>query len=270
MKLPHELRIIIFEHAFGSRLYPVSTVAKSGAYDPVARSYATVHWGFGNYNAHDWRGYKHRLGDWLLGEEATTADYSVPRPNLALLRTRKQVYAEARQAGWENTRKCFLSPTHILSVLDAGLAPKFNWLNKLILDFSMNGWFDFFGVEWWPHFHVNSATSKGYLLPALATLTHLQIWFCSPDDGSRFSPWGQASTDNSPYECCQRVMVDWVMTLAWPFIMHLRKVIIGGAVKKDSKKKWDAILAMPTKTIATYIDYVVDERAILTTPPSQL
>jgi hypothetical protein len=65
-------------------------------------------------------------------------------------------------------------------------------------------------------------------------------------------------------------MVDWVMTFAWPFIMHLRKVIINGAVKKDSKTKWDQILAMPTKTKANYIDYAADERAILNTPSSQL
>jgi hypothetical protein len=134
----------------------------------------------------------------------------------------------------------------------------------------MNGWFDFFGVELWPQLYVSSASSKGNLLPAMATLTHLQMWFRSADDGSRFSPWENSSTGNSPDECCQRVMVDWVMTFAWPFIMHLRKVIINGAVKKDSKTKWDQILAMPTKTKANYIDYAADERAILNTPSSQL
>jgi hypothetical protein len=72
------------------------------------------------------------------------------------------------------------------------------------------------------------------------------MWFRGPYDVSRTGPWGGSSTGNGPYECCQRVMVDRVMTFAWPFIMHLGKVIIGGTVKKDSKDKWDEILAMPT------------------------
>jgi hypothetical protein len=43
-------------------------------------------------------------------------------------------------------------------------------------------------------------------------------------------------------------MIDWIMTFAWPFVKDLpAKVKIGGVVKKDSKVKWNELLAMSTE-----------------------
>jgi len=76
----------------------------------------------------------------------------------------------------------------------------------------MKGWFQFFGVKLHPSFHIDSTESLSPLLRHVPGLAHLQMWFRSPDDGYFTSPWGQSPTRSRPYICCQRVMVDWIMT----------------------------------------------------------
>jgi hypothetical protein len=267
MDLPAELREEIYERALGPRLYPLSTVLNRN--DPQSLARAAVHWGRGFYNTRDRR--QPQEPSFLYGpSQSETADKSDCEPNLALLRTSKLIHHEARSAGWEKTRKCFVAPNHLQSVLNAAITPQFNWLNKIILDFTMDGWFKFFGVDIWPNFHIDSSRSLGYLLSTMPGLDYLQMWFRSPDDGHNTSPWCGSSVIIPPYICCQRVMVDWIMTFAWPFIKSLSKVTIGGAVKKDSKVKWDGLLALSSTDKGTVLDQPTEERAILNTHPSQL
>ena len=35
------------------------------------------------------------------------------------------------------------------------------------------------------------------------------------------------------------------MTFLWPFIIRISKVVLGGAIKRASKRKWDDMLAQP-------------------------
>lgn len=134
----------------------------------------------------------------------------------------------------------------------------------------MDGWFAFFGVEKHPHFHIEAAESLGYLILILPSLMHLQMWFCSPDDGWETSPWASSFADISSYECCQRTMVEWRIIFAWPFVKLLPNVVIGGAVKKDSKIKWDGLLALLSAAKDAMGYSVAEERAILNTPRSLL
>jgi hypothetical protein len=60
------------------------------------------------------------------------------------------------------------------------------------------------------------------------------------------------------------------MTFAWPFIIGVPKVVIGGAVKKDQKKKWDALLALSRKERVKAFDYLAEEAAIFNTPAALL
>jgi hypothetical protein len=44
------------------------------------------------------------------------------------------------------------------------------------------------------------------------------------------------------YVCCQRVVIDWICTFAHPFVAKRNFAVkLTGAVKKDTKKKWEAI-----------------------------
>jgi hypothetical protein len=150
------------------------------------------------------------------------------------------------------------------------LTEKLYWLNKVLLDFHMSERFTFFGVEVHPHFHMESLFSLGYIITALPGLSDLQFWFRSPNDGWHCSPWSDGNTD-PPYTCCQHVIIDWTMTFAWPFIIGVPKVVIGGAVKKDQKKKkWDALLALSRKERVKEFDYLAEEAAIFNTPAALL
>jgi len=97
LDLSKELRGIVFEHALGPRLYPLSTVADRYPLEAVthfgdpALASAVVHWGRGFYNQHD-------LSMLYGRDQSQTAEESDREPNLALLRTSKQVRMEAESA----------------------------------------------------------------------------------------------------------------------------------------------------------------------------
>jgi hypothetical protein len=191
-----EKRLGIFKFAFGPRLYPVSTVPGDQNNDPVAHGNAAVHWGFGCYNFNDCKGRCHDIS-LVFQSKHTTADYSVPRPNLALLQVSKQVGVEGRVAGWADTRKSFTSIYQLTSVFDTGRKPDYTWLTKVLLNLDMSDWFNFLGVRVSPHLYMKSLYSLGYRIPALPELSDLQLWFQSPDDGWECSP--RAKTGTKPH-----------------------------------------------------------------------
>jgi hypothetical protein len=112
---------------------------------------------------------------------------------------------------------------------------------------------------------MESLSSLGYIIPALPNLFDLQLWFWSPDDGWESSPWSNNWDDTASYICCQRVMIDWIMTFAWPFLVDVRNVVIGDTVKKDQKKKWDDLLALLNSKKVKAFDYLAEEAAIFNT-----
>lgn len=161
--LPAELRTIIYEHVLGPFLFPACIKTDTSP---------TVHWGHGiKISGHC---------DHLYHRNA-------PVPNVALLQVSKQVYHEASKAGWEGTRRCFLSHRDLEAVLRPGItAPPSKWLNKIILDFSMQECFMFLGVLKYPTFTLiqldRTVTSSprshswltcryGFRAPTMATIT---------------------------------------------------------------------------------------------------
>jgi len=146
--LPTELRMKIFEFALGPRIYPL-TISKD----------AEVRLGLGFRNWHDSSQIDQRHPSQLYGRGHTVTGCSAYEPNLALLSINRKTYGEALQAGWEDTRKCFFSPIQLRSVLEAGTKPNYDWLNHLILDFTMSDWFSFFGVRVRSNFYMDSGVS---------------------------------------------------------------------------------------------------------------
>ncbi|KAF2659956.1 hypothetical protein K491DRAFT_688810 [Lophiostoma macrostomum CBS 122681] len=199
----------------------------------------------------------------------------VPAPQLSILRVSKQVYAEAMKAGWEGTRKCFFD-LHVFEVIadsEAGPKSQFNCLGKIELNFTHKMYFQFFGVEDDASnhtIHLDSSKSKGSYLTRIPNLTELRIRFRNFEDGWLGFPWTDSySTDPRDYlsvTCCQRTMVDWIMTLAFPFIKSLPKVTLEGYVRKPSKDKWEHILQMDKDGVAHGFDHGKELSAILSTP----
>jgi hypothetical protein len=98
-------------------------------------------------------------------------------------------------------------------------------------------------------------------------LRNLQLRFQSWDDGYCYSPWGyrRSSIPSVPAVCCQRVMVDWIMTFAWPFIKEVSIVTIDGAVKEESKTRGGTLLALSKKDRVVAFNQPFAVRKILQT-----
>ena len=259
--LPTEMRMKIFEFALGPRIYPLTTSKD-----------AEVRLGLGFRNWLDSSKIDQRHPSLLYGgREHQVTGCSAYEPNIALLSINRQTHGEALQAGWEDTRKCFFSPIQLRSVHEASTKPNYNWLNHLILDFTMSDWFSFFGVRVRSNFYMDSGVSLGPILPTLNGLSTLQLWFRSPEDGACYYPSGMRNVNwgvEHSFTCCQRTMVDWIMTFAWPFVKDLPKVRLGGILKKDTKDKWNKLLALPARDKIGIMDHAVEQAAILDTPPA--
>ncbi|KAL1801640.1 hypothetical protein ACET3X_001982 [Alternaria dauci] len=255
--LPAEVRMTLFEFALGPRIYPL---------DESSSDSVRLGVGFANYLDTTVRGYQ------------TVTGCSAHEPNIALLSINRQMHTEALQAGWENTRKCFFSPDRFDFVLDSSMRPKYNWLNHPILDFTMEGWFQVLDLETRPHFHKRNSKTFGTLVSKLNKLSTLQLWFRSPDDGSSFYPHAirnilhdtsihNANNTDGRIICCQRIMVDWIMTFAWPHVKDLHaRVTVGGILEKNTKDKWNELLALSAENKLHAIDQEATEQAILDSP----
>ena len=269
MAIPKELRLEIFKYAMGPHVYP-RTILTSSMDDPEQFENARVTWGHGKRLIRASNGFSF---DWVSG---SSSEYTLPKPNLALLLVNREVCKEAQIAGWVDTHKVFIAPNHLMTVVQSGLVPNHKWLNKIVLDFSFFSLYSFFAVRqdsstgsW----GIDTSKSLGYIIPALRTkgLSELQLWFRSPHDGYNFNPYVQPDTYydyNNEFECCQRTMVDWIMTFAWPFVKDVPTVILGGAVKKASKKKWEYLLSLPKHIQSRAFDYLAEEKAIFS--PDQI
>ncbi|KAJ4381748.1 hypothetical protein N0V86_003113 [Didymella sp. IMI 355093] len=243
LNLLAEVRYNIYKYALGPRLYLLSRVSEYLASDDLTVAQASVHWGSSYMNIGDWRRKHHKYRHLFHngGVHDTTIDHSIEALSTALLRVSTFVYEDARKVGWENTRKCFHSVQLLFLILRTGVKPNFNWLNKFVLDFNMRDWFKFLGVKTHPYFRINDTNSSGHIPQTLPQLEDLQTYFRRPYDGYCHSPvwnaYGFRGEDR-----CQRTMVDWIMTFLWPFIMRIGKVVLGDAIKRGSKPKWDVML----------------------------
>jgi hypothetical protein len=244
---PHELQDKIYTYALGGEVYPLSTLNWLQVINPAARANACLALG---------RGYHRGLFSNNLVQLETHLPEARPfifEPNLALLRTSSWIRDEMLHVGWVLMRARFFDPETFHAAIDAraGTAMSYNPLRKIELNFTNRAWFDFFGVEMLPYYRahrINATRSLGRRLQAHPYLKDLQLHFRPLDDGWKGGPWGNLYQGwaSGQYICCQRTMVDWISTFAYPFLIdkckaEKLKVRLTGAVKTDTKKKWEAI-----------------------------
>jgi hypothetical protein len=242
MGLPLEVRNVIYEYAFGP-VYPYTTVSRALMEDDEGLSNARVVYGRGlpKVGVEDDR-WNRRHYKWLALSDTEAARIG-GCCNLALLRASLQVHSEALKVGWESTRKCFADPELFATVLETarkGTTPSFNWLNKLQLGFTSDVYVSFFGMQFdgsantgWLR-DVSQGRPRAQLLLRLPNLRDLQL---------RFLRERRAFLDTPCYpEACQRTLVDWIMTFAYPYIKHIRKVTLTGDLRTYTKKKWEFTL----------------------------
>ncbi|KAF2000618.1 hypothetical protein P154DRAFT_465878, partial [Amniculicola lignicola CBS 123094] len=270
MGLPAELRYMILEQAVAPEVYPLSqSITDLRAYKEASATdleQSLLVLGIG-YSRHLIRRGS-ALSSLMNYTEVFEDLPGVPPPCLDVLLTNKKVHEEALQAVWNTSRKCFLAPVFFDLAVKSGVGPalKYNILGRIRLNFTNKSWFEFFGVIVDNStIQVNSTSSMGHRLSGLSRTTDLELHFRDPEDGYLGDPWPTVEKTT-----CQSVMVDWIMTFAYPFIRHISTVKIIGYVKRPQKDRWEYILSSEVAGRPHGFDHATALATILNTPPRYL
>ncbi|KAI4620794.1 hypothetical protein J4E83_005155 [Alternaria metachromatica] len=226
MTLPAEIRCEILRQILGGNIYPVAR-ENPNVSGPVVFLGAKS----GNMPVSHW-------------PEVPPASRPDP-PNYAILRASKQIYGEGLKAAWEGTTKHFADGLWLEKVLEAPIAPSnYRWLTHIQLSLSTKECFRFFGIDIHPVLRLPPLVPKARLLQGIATLNNLEIVFGSPYVPYS-NPW--FSFPNRPPTImkypCHKIMVEWALIFAFPYLKHIPNVRLAGCIKTCTKSKWEHILS---------------------------
>ncbi|CAI6313040.1 unnamed protein product [Periconia digitata] len=274
MTLPAEIRSIVWRHALGSNISPFKTSDRHG------NSQLSI--------MDTWKDDIESFDDF----QRKLARGSI---NHNLLLVSKAVNKEAFLAARMATKH--FTDCHVLGDLIRNLAPQqMNWLGKIHLDMDLTVFFDFFGVTVEPFLQfttVHDGISGSAVLKRLPALRVLELNVQSPwvvfsrdrrREPSRFAernPWRKFRSesgmtyDEVDVEPCFKVVVDWMLLAAFPFIQQIPKIVLLGAVKTCLREKWRAILAQAKRE--KHLDeadrsfsYEMEVQRLMLNPPSIL
>lgn len=275
-KLPAEIRCIILRHAMApeGEIYPLSghhckSVPEWDCVFTAAApsEHARIFMGFG-YNGGR-SGYKSKDGE-VARPPCQIAPETHPRihpPCTALLFVSRWLTDEALKAGWNTPVKCFIDANNFVHTLYSKSAPiqQYNALGRIELSFTTGDWLRFFGLEFAPWHGLAPSKSTGRDLARLVDTTRLTIRFRDPDDGWVDHPWGE----ETEMTACQTVMIDWIMTLAFPDIRHIARLQLTGCIRKSQRERWEGLLQQERAGVPHGFDYVAAANTILETDATQ-
>jgi hypothetical protein len=177
-------------------------------------------------------------------------------PNYAIMCLDKQTRDEVLQAGWAGTWKHFTGLLDLSDVLGTSNPPSdYDWLNRIHLNFSIAEYLRLFGVIIDPFVHIQPSRNQGPLLQGISIIKHLELFFQDPYL-SGTNPWGVFyyvnlfkswfKEDEKYFRMeqtpCQKTVVDWILTFAFPYIKGIPNIHLVGSIKTSTKKKWYHIL----------------------------
>jgi hypothetical protein len=259
--LPGELQLQILQHALGTNISPSVENMRTSSEGDFA-----PHVVLGSIqNRRQWLN-QSSLGD---GSGFDRVEYqkrveNTPFPNLAVLLVNKQMRRDALKAGWVGTVKYFSSHTndfrgdwggswgrdsHFKNVLECSKAPTpMNWLSRIHLDLTIKEYFAILGVTVTPAIHLNQEHCTMKLLQGITTLTHLSLQFPDPHRTSTSdNPWYDFLVESTGYTgasksgACWKVLIDWILTFAFPLVKHVPNIQLHGCIKTATKYKWTRI-----------------------------
>ncbi|KAF2110718.1 hypothetical protein BDV96DRAFT_603786 [Lophiotrema nucula] len=249
MELPEELRWIIYRHILGCYIYP-DTVRTYVNSSPIKEDIVCLG-----------KGLRHTPKDYVLFGNASLQEifaYRSPKttvyvqpPNYQFLQVHSRLKDEALKAAWEGTRKHFLGSGVFDDVISCPNPPPYNWLSVVQLNFTSEDYFRFFGIKVYPTMQHESNNCTAQLLKN-TSIKDLEMRFRHPHIGYEADPWGAKSGDfrrdriwnehKKHNMGCSKIVVDWILTFAFPYIKEIPKVKLTGSIKTTINEKWTSIL----------------------------
>ncbi|KAF2276771.1 uncharacterized protein EI97DRAFT_442141 [Westerdykella ornata] len=252
MKLPVEVRMNIYKHVLGGKIYLSTADSRHGG-DQIVTLWSHDSWDGMPTPPH--AGYygplPARSSNWWMDLDA----FAPSRPSYSILWVSKEVHDEATGVVWSGTWKCFLSPSLFHDVLQARLPNRYTWLTRIELDFGFCQYFDFFGVTIFPSLSKTESEYEGLLLSMrYENLRDVRLRFrCADLD----NPWYEFKVthhsedwfvddenySHMEYDLCQSTLVDCLMHFALPVLSKFPRVRLVGWIDPRVKEKWEYILS---------------------------
>lgn len=208
----------------------------------------------------------------------------IPSPT-ALPIVNRQIQNEYLKVLFENTYKHFKRTWDFVEMIPYMQTIHFNCLRRISLGLMNSEFFDLIGV--YADRDLRSLFQSGHT-PAIEMLGHIETLECLnfhfqmspqveydvPDADFEIpwrtfaDPWAHKWSTRPPHVSCQKIIVDWILTLAFDYIRQIREVTLSGHVKLSTRAKWETIFADEQKGIRHDMTDSINEIAM--TPFSQL
>jgi hypothetical protein len=198
------------------------------------------------------------------GRIGRNRDPDIMSPNMRIMRTCKQVHAEATKVAYRDTIKRFTTigaaGAHLetsvgpqataTSIFNSAwvLAPDADFLRHVQLEMSAAGYFEFIGIHPLRDRPFASTSQSAIHISTLQKFTGLQTLdfrFVSPKHPRAVCPWSVAlGRPRNETHACQKKWIDIFFVLACPYLKVLDKVkfSLSGCVKNSSWVYWEHIL----------------------------
>jgi hypothetical protein len=163
----------------------------------------------------------------------------------------RQLHREAMRAAWKDTVKWFSDPSDLESFLRLCSTERLpeHLTMDIKLCFSSTQYLYFFEADMkcirgaYPY----PQRTAGQIFPLmLATgVKHLTLDFESTKQPYSWNPWichQHAINRNPSRHTCQKMIVEWILRWAKPYLVMLPSVSFGGYIKHSTRTPWDAIL----------------------------
>ena len=181
-----------------------------------------------------------------LGSRYNRSQFRADPPNYVILRVNKQIHEEALKAAWEGTTKHFAHWIWLEDVEHAPNSPSgYHWRTHVQLCMGISNCYEFLGIQVNPVLRLLPRPSKARVLQDIPTLKSLEIVFGTPYSYAS-NPWfGTRLLNGLTVEQypCHKIMVDWALVFAFPYLKHIPNVRLTGCIKASTRTKWENILS---------------------------
>ena len=187
-----------------------------------------------------------------------------PQPS-AIVSVSKQLEAEFWANAHRSTTKHFQNLDTLRYVLQANPAV---CLRRISLGLTNKMYFQLLGIQWaFRQGFVQTNNRPIDLLSTMAAIKDLNFHFqiAQISYSAEFYPFVTMHGGRLGHELsCQKILVDWFLTLAHAYIRHIPRIAITGHVKNSTRMKWEAIYADERND--THHDMSAAVQPILSTP----